>query len=383
MILDDGIHVDDMRDGGNICDVLFNHDFQIGALRPYRSNDESDSNRYITVTNGQGKPEAKVTHNASLSTPFRRDDWTEIDRAVISAAKPRLKLFGDIRSQGLEYNIPNGLGKTSFQHEAVSDTSQATISMDGLRRSYADRPVFDLRNMPLPIIHKDFHFSARQLAVSRNGGSPLDTTTASQAARRVAEVAEELSIGTLSSYNFGGSYIYGLINYPGRLTHIMTDPTSGGWIPSKTVQEVIHMRLMSTQNYYYGPWMLYVSLPWDEYLEADYKSNAASSTMTLRERLQKIGGIVDVRTLDYLTGYQMVLVQMTQDVIRAVIGMDIITVQWPSEGGMMVNFKVMSIMLPQIRSDYYGSTGIVHGASTVGFAESPATAPVLSDIMGR
>ena len=61
----------------------------------------------------------------------------------------------------------------------------------------------------------------------------------------------------------------------------------------------------------------------------------------------------------YLT---MLLVQMTSDVVRAVKGMQITTVQWESHGGMMLNFKVMCIMVPQIRADHNGNTGLVHGS---------------------
>ena len=57
----------------------------------------------------------------------------------------------------------------------------------------------------------------------------------------------------------------------------------------------------------------------------------------------------------------MVLVQMTSDVIRAVVGMEFQTLQWPTEGGMLLNFKVMGIIVPQVRVDINHRTGLVHG----------------------
>jgi hypothetical protein len=60
----------------------------------------------------------------------------------------------------------------------------------------------------------------------------------------------------------------------------------------------------------------------------------------------------------------MILVQMTADVARAVTGMDITTVQWETNGGMRVNFKVMCIKVPQIRSDFNGATGILLGTTS-------------------
>jgi hypothetical protein len=44
--------------------------------------------------------------------------------------------------------------------------------------------------------------------------------------------------------------------------------------------------------------------------------------------------------------------------------MDTTTVQWPSQGGMRQNFKVMCIKVPQIRSNYASQTGIVHGTTS-------------------
>lgn len=340
---------------GSVAERLLDCDFQVGALRPFKHNGRT----FITV-NQDGKDLILPVNNATAL--LRRDDWILLDEVVIEAAKPRLNFVADLRSRpGLTFNIPNGLSKTVLQYESVSDISEATTSMDGLRESEADRPYFDIANLPLPIIHKDFHFSARQLAVSRNGGSPLDTTTAALAARRVAEEAEKLALGVSSTYSYGGGTIYGMVNYTGRMTKSMTLPTAGGWTPATTVAEVLQMRLQAQNAYHYGPYMLYTSLNWDPYLDDDY--SAAKGDLTLRDRLMKIEGIQGIKTLDYLTGYKMVLVQMTPDVVQEVVGMDISTVQWTTHGGMMVHFKVMGILVPRFRGDIYGNTGIVDGTA--------------------
>jgi hypothetical protein len=56
---------------------------------------------------------------------------------------------------------------------------------------------------------------------------------------------------------------------------------------------------------------------------------------------------------------------MTPDVARAVDGMGITTVQWESQGGMRLNFKVMCIQVPQIRADFYGNCGLLHFTASV------------------
>jgi len=267
-------------------------------------------------------------------------------------------VVGDLRGAGLQYVIPNGLGKTVLQHETQSDISAATISMDGLREGESDRPQFDITNLPLPIVHKDFQYSARQVMASRNGGSPLDTTSAELAGRKVAEEVEKLTLGEVATYAYGGGTVYGLTNYTYRLTQALTAPD--GTNQATTITEILTMIQSSQAAGYYGPWGLYYSPGWSIYMGGDYASGKGDNT--LQERIAKIDGISFVKQADYLSDTTLILVQLTGDVIRMVIGMDITTVQWESHGGMQLNFKVMAIIVPQLRADYNDATGIVHGS---------------------
>lgn len=345
-------HILNGQASGDVATLLMANNMDTGALRPWRGN---DGKNYITVNQG-GQPVNLVT-NAPAT--LRKDDWIELDRAIIKAAKPRLNVVADLRKAGLQLTLNNGMGKTVLEHEAQSDIGAATISMDGIRQGENDRPQFDLRSLPLPIIHKDFAFSARQVMVSRNSGSPLDVTTAELAARRVAEEVEKLALGISSTYSYGGGTVYGFLNFPQRLTKTLTAPTGSN--ANVTVTEVLDMRKKSMDNNYFGPWILYYSPAWAPYIDGDYDT-ANRTAATLRERLMKIDGITQIKMADYLTGTTLLLIQQTSDVARIVVGMDITTVQWESKGGMQLNFKVMTIMVPQLRSDYGSQTGIVHGS---------------------
>lgn len=340
---------------GDVASLLLQNNFDPAVLRPWVGR---DGRSYIARRNpADGKLIANVApvHNATL----RNDEWKQIDDTVVMAAKERLRLVADLRSSGLVYNIPNGMSKTVLETETVSDLTPATVSMDPSRQGEADRPEFDLTNLPLPVIHKDFHYNVRQIAASRAGGSPLDTTTAALAARRVAEEAEKLAVGASTGITYGGGTIYGLINFPSAITSVaLTNPTLSSWTPQVLLPQVLQMRQASEDARHYGPWILYTSPAWDQYLDDDY--SAAKGDNTVRQRLLAINGIRDVRTLDHLTGYKIVLVQQTSDVIRLVMGMDITTVQWESLGGMRIHFKVMAIMVPQLRADFNGNTGVVY-----------------------
>jgi uncharacterized linocin/CFP29 family protein len=359
--MESGDYILNGQANGSVASALLANNFDVNSLRPYLGN---DGRTYITRNQG-GKNLAVPVANANAS--LLRLEWTELDQVVIRAALPRLRAVADVRGRGLQMTIPNGLAKTVLQTQAQSDVNAASISMDGLADGTADRPAYNLTNLPLPIIHKDFSFSARQIATSRNGAMPLDLSMAELAARRVAEGAEQLLLGVTSSYSYGGGTIYGFTNFPSRMTYSLTNPDLSAsytsWIPRMTVQDVLNMRYLSQQHHHYGPWVLYTSLAWDQYLDDDLNAvDANSSNITLRDRLRRIDGIEDVVTLDYLNGYDMVLVQMTTDVVREVVGMDITTIQWETHGGMQLNFKVMCILTPQLRADFLGNTGIVHGS---------------------
>lgn len=345
------------RATGDVASVLLANNFDVRALRPFLG---PDNVSYITMNHGDSEI-AVPTGNASAT--LRKDQWQMLDTAIVKAAKERLRVVSDFRGAGLQYVLQNGMAYTVLQTERQSDINDATISMDGIRQGENDRPLFDLMNLPLPIIHKDFSFSTRQIATSQNpGGSPLDTTTAELAARRVAEKAERYMLG-LEDYTYGGGQVYGFLNFPQRMTKAMSTPD--GTNNATVLAEVLQMIDQSRASNHYGPFMLYCSPNWAPWLDADYSIQYPN--LSLRQRLRNIEQVRDVRTVDYLPSdaYTMVLVQMTSDVVRVVVGMEMMTVQWDSHGGMQKNFKVMTILVPQLRADYNGNTGIVHGTASL------------------
>lgn len=347
---------------GNVAAALMQGDFNVNMLRPYIGR---DGRSYVTQFNPTIRQNEAVPLQNAAAT-LRYDDWRQLDTAVLKAARFRLRLVADIRGADLQYVIPNGLGKSVLTTENMTDPGSATFSMDGLAKSQGDRPEFNLVNLPLPIVHSDFWFSARQIATSRNSNTPIDTSMAEAAARRCAEAVEQLTLGTWVStaYAFAGASLYGLTSFPSRLTKVITAPTASAWTQKTTLTEVLAMKQQSIAAKHFGPWVLYVSTDWAQYLDSDYILNASTAnvaTQTLRERLLRINGVQDIRELDFLTGYQMILLEMTTETIREVIGLDFTTVQWESEGGMKVNFKVLAIIVPQVRADAYGTCGIVHG----------------------
>lgn len=364
---------------GAVAEQLAGCRFDPGLLRPYI---DGQGRRCVTVNNGKGGFEKRLVGeliNNGIHSPvfnatsLRKEEWIQLDTVVLKAARQRLRAWADLAAANT-YGGFNGMSKTMLEHETMSDPGEAIVDMDGLTEGRTDEPRFQLEGLPLPITHSDFWFSARRLAASRNSGTPLDTTMAEAAGRRVAEMIEQTLIGTQTGITYGGtntlSYgrnptVFGYTNFTARNTKTdLNTPT--GTNPEAIMQDVLEMRDQLYDDRFYGPFMLYHSTGYDQYLDNDYfRTGGTSVLQTLRQRIESIDGIAGVRRLDFLTsGFQMIMVQMTPDVARAVNGMDITTVQWESVGGMRLNFKVMAIQVPQLRADYDGRCGILHATTS-------------------
>jgi len=304
--------------------------------------------------------------------------WQRVDRAVIKATRERLQAWTDLEAMGT-YSGFNGMGVTALIRDTVTEAGHAKVDMDTLSDDVSDAPLFTPDVLPLPIIHAGFKISGRRLAESRNGGMPLDTFMAEQCSRRCAETLEDMTIG-MTSYTglkiaqsqqvasadvFTNQGIYGLTNHPqvisGSVTAAATSFASSGAGGHTFINEVIAL-VESARGYnYFGPFNLYYSTTWDQYMNRDYynitTSGAVSPTMTVRERLAKIGKITKVAMLDrFTTASALILVQTGSGIIRAVDGMDWTTVQAPDPLGDGVAMRVLAIKVPDIRSQFYGTS---------------------------
>jgi len=302
----------------------------------------------------------KMNVNAlRTNSTLRKDEWKELDQTVVDIARNRLVGVNDLVSRGLVFSLGNGLGTTVLEYEDLSDMEVAQMNMDGATRGPNDRVEFSINYLPLPIVHKDFQISIRVLEASRRLGQPLDTTQAAIASRKVAEKIEEILFTGASTYTFGGGTVYGYTDFPGRNTL----PLSLAWDDSaKTgaliLADVIAMKQASITDSHYGPWILYVPTAYETLLDEDYSANYPN--VTIRDRIKQINGIEDVKVADYLTAANIVLVEMAQETARIVNGLQPTTVEWQAEGGMIFHFKVMAIMVPQLRADQDGKSGIMH-----------------------
>jgi uncharacterized linocin/CFP29 family protein len=332
---------------GPIPQRLMANGMDIGALRPWVN--PADGRSYVTI-NGAAVP---LITNATL----RKDEWKQYDTAVIKAAQQRLGGVQDLISRGLTYSIGNGLGKTVLEYEDQSDITDAHMSMDAVTRGQNDRPEWDLNYLPLPIIHKDFQINIRALNASRTTGMSLDTTMAELATFKVAEKVETILFQGASSFTYGGGTIRGYVDFDHRTTGSGTAWTDSAKTGKQIIEDVVAMKAASISDRHYGPWMLYIPTAYETVLDEDYQTGYPK---TIRSRILEIDGILGVRVVDKLASTAILLVQMTPDTVRMVIGMPITMLEWVSEGGMVFHYKIMTIQVPQLRADQNDRSGIVH-----------------------
>ena len=361
----DLLGVNGMSQGQVASQIIANGRLNVGALRPFIN--EEDGLPYMTVYKGGDvkDPGSWDTRRIGTNATLRRDEWKQLDTALLEISRQRLGGIDDLVSRGLVYNLGNAMGTTVLEWHDVSDAMEAVVTMDGVTRGQNDRPVYQTNYLPIPIIHADYELNARELAASRSLGNPLDTTVAERATRRVREKLEGMLFGN-NTYNFGEkdarnrNTIYSYVNHPDRnqVTQVKAWDESGK-TPAQIVADVVAMKQQSIADYHYGPWMLYVPTNYELILDNDYDVSG-NSMMTIRERIKKIDGIIDIKVNDTLAADNVLLVQMTSDVVRLVNGLGLQNVEWDVEGKFITKYKVLTIQVPQIRSDQNKRSGIVH-----------------------
>lgn len=377
-----------------------------GLRRPYR---HTDGKVYVDVTvghqykkdergsiilNAQGQPTILAVKERQLVTAriangmpvlavdnaavLTKDAWIRLDAAVQASIRPRLRAYSDLRGANVMGGF-DGMATPILERELINDPGEAQIDMDGLSEGRNFQPEYSRQGLPLPIVHSDFFMSSRFLAVSRASGHPQDLTRAEIAGRRCGETVEKMTIGSITAPVYGKSTtylqtskVYGYRNHPARITK--TNMTSSATLLTNIattagttmVNEWLAAIALAAAKNYHGPFIVYVSTAYDDLLDNDFKAN---SDLTIRQRLLQIEKVASIRRLDYLSGDEVLMVQMTSDVAQAVNGLEFTTVQWSTKADMQLNFKVLGIQVPYIKSAFVTTidgndetevTGIVH-----------------------
>lgn len=292
------------------------------------------------------------TNNLRTNNVLRKQEWQELDTRLVELARMRLNAVADLRDAGLTVPL-GGLGTTVSQYEAVSDMTEANIDMSGVTPGEQDDVEFDLRSVPVPIIHKDFSLNIRRLEASRRLGDSVDFTQGEIAMRRVLD-AEEGMVFRGANVQVDGARIYGYTTHPNRITGV----APGGWANINNIYATVLEMIKDAQDdHQYGPFNLYVSGDMWNYLAQRYDDGSGQTALQAINNIREINSI---KPSDQLSAGSAVLVQMSRNTVDLAIAQDVTTLEWDDYGGMQFNFKVMSAMVPRIKADANGRLGIVH-----------------------
>jgi hypothetical protein len=356
------------RAQGEIARLMAQNRLDPNKMRPWVGNDGLS---YLSIYKG-GDPEDKANYNVvpalNTNATLRRDEWKQLDDAVVRAKDYRLGGIQDLITKGLTFQLGNGMGTTMLEWHDMVGNLEADLTMDGVTRNLGNRPDFQYNYMPIPIVHVDYEINFRELETSRNMGNPLDTTMAERATRAVMEKLENMlfkdltfSFGEKDSHNRNTVYSY--VNHPDRnqisLINAWDDSATTG---KNIVDEIISWKQASIDDRHYGPWQIYIPPAYETILDEDYVGSTPDTApgITIRQRIMAIEKISGLKVIDTLAANTILFIQMTDDVVRLVQGLPLQNVQWETEGKFVNKYKVLTIQVPQIRADADGRSGILH-----------------------
>ena len=223
-----------------------------------------------------------------------------------------------------------------------------------------DLPDLRTAGVPVPVISKEFAVDVRSLEASRRLGDGIDVSAAEEAARVVAEAYDELVLNGNDSIVISGMTIYGLRTHPKRNTDTATNFGGGDWSasadnPVKTMAGMINAAMTDR---HYGPYVVYVGQ--EQYNDAALTFYNDGTAQTPMQRIQALPQVAGMEMLPNLPNGEVLLVQMTSDVVRLAEAMDMQVREWASPDGMTSVFRVMLVGTVEVKARYDSKSGIVH-----------------------
>lgn len=300
-----------------------------------------------------------------------------IDKAVVNVGLQRLTFVADIIASGLVYNLSDPLSVTQLEWNSVNKIGAAQRTMSPAARGENKMPITLPNRLPVYLTTDQFEIDIRTLKMSQRVGTPLDVSIVEQCTRAVNEAIEDAALNgatTLDGQDLkvAGYTAPGLLNAPNANTQTLT---AAAWtttpVGATVFNEVMSMINKAQADKKFGPYNLYVGTQIGNALDSDYNAGT-SNPISIRNRLLQIPMLQKISVADLMSGgngatpsigNKAVLVQMTSDVIDMVVGQYPTVIPWTSLDGFMIHNLVMAIMIPRVRSDYDGNSGIVIGTT--------------------
>lgn len=317
---------------------------------------------YRPVVNKRtGEVMLRLGNGLMVNSTLKKDEWEELDSAVVQAATKPLNVAATLQRLGLVRRL-GSIGTLTAQYNQVSEVTAANRSLTGTTAGQEDLPDYDLVGVPVPVIFKEFEIPMRTLTASRRMGDGLDLTAAVAAAKVVGESIEDLVITGDTTINLNGSSIAGLTSHSDRNTDTATNYGGGDWGTITNVVSTISGMIAAAEgDNYFGPYALFVATT--QYGQASRAFFTDGSGDTPRDRALRIPQLQLFEPAHWLSDGVAVLINLSRDVIELAYVdayYPVVNMEWTSGDGMVTSYKVMSVVTPIVKSEYSGKSGIVH-----------------------
>ncbi len=339
-------------------------DFILNARRPTIGY-TGEKPKYDPAIDGEGAWARKwgpvLRHNSARVTNsiLLREEWSELDRRITEMVKLRQNAVNDLRSAGLVQTTT--LATMMLRWRVATERMRPQVNMDGRSKADLDQTDRIVRSVPLPIFRTDYGFGKRELMASRRMGTPLDTFEATEAIQALVEEQERMLFNGEARVIVEGNAIFGYTNLPARIT--ATAAVFGGGdfgTITNIVATFLGMANALALVRYHRPFNCYIAqTQYNQMLE--YYSDGSSDNPL--QRVEALPMINSVKASDYLADGNLVMVQMTSNVVEMVEALAPENREWESPDQQSLNFAAMAASTYKLTTDSAGNAGIAHATA--------------------
>lgn len=294
--------------------------------------------------------------NASLP----ENTWEAIDDTVYDTQQETLTIVNDLLANQLVHEVDLNAEVDTWY--TLDDSGEASVDMHPDMADAESSVSYGRDGCPVPLVHDSFSVGFREGPVEgREVGDSLDTLGATVSSRNVAETTERLVIGnhSIQITSDGDPFnLYGFTNHPATAT----GTTSADWTTDNSVvrDDVRGMRgvLKNDRNYNPGDVGYWLYLGTEYYDVLDDADPEGDGNQTIRDRVENLASIAQVKELDFLNNKGALMFRPTEDVVEVGMATDTTTIQ--EESPFRDNFMIMDGKYPRIKQTRDGVNGIVY-----------------------
>ena len=291
-----------------------------------------------------------------MNSFLTREEWEKLDSVIVARAQQQLNAYQDLVDANL--TTQTTLAEEFSKWRVASERIAADVTMDFRTRRNRDRTDMKTYGVPVPIISAEYEIGRRELLVARAAGRDVEVTEADAAAIAVTEKAEDILMNGETGIVVHGSNIPGYRTLAARDSNTAAGYGGGDFGTISQIRPTfLGMMSALAANRYMGPFGCYIAnTQYHEMLDR----HTDGSGQTAIETVESIPQIEYVKANDLVPAGELVMVQLTRDVVDLVIALSLENRQWESPDGSALFFVVMMSAIPRLRTDYAGTSGIAH-----------------------